>query len=182
MFSGDYVIKTTDTCGTIMIIVTSLLKTQNIQYYICFEFWLFNHLNVDNVIIRYVVVIIFILFSSDYVIEIKTHNYLLHVSLYKGYWTLRTTLLKIGSLAERIFGKPFYEEAWKLKWITSKSSFCQFSLQMLVSIAMAMTLYYVPVLISASKASWFTINTHTHTHTHAHTHIYIVLLTISPLL
>ena len=31
-----------------------------------------------------IVVIIIMLFSSDYVIEIKTHNCLLHVSLYKS--------------------------------------------------------------------------------------------------
>ena len=57
-----------------------------------------------------IVVIIIILFKVKNIIEIETHNYLIHVALYKKLQNLDKWLEDCGTIYFRIFGRPFLRE------------------------------------------------------------------------
>ena len=62
-----------------------------------------------------IIVVIIILFSGNYIIEIETHNYLIHVSLYKSLLNLNKHIAKYNVMYKclLIFGRPFVRRGLK---------------------------------------------------------------------
>ena len=81
-----------------------------------------------------IVVIIIILFRVENVIEIETHNYLIHVALYKKWQNLNKHHDKLLDIYFRIFGRPFLREGliWDVMVCDSDGRYWKFKSDMIL--------------------------------------------------